>query len=119
MIEFICYPKCSTCAKARKWLEQNGIEYKERKMKEEPPAAEELRIVLERSGLSAKKLFNTSGMRYRELGLKDRLKTMTEDEMLALLSTDGMLVKRPKAVSDNTALVGFKEPEWAEKLLRS
>ena len=117
MFTFICYPKCSTCAKARKWLDSNGIEYKERNIKEEPPGAEVLRAVLDASELSAKKLFNTSGKLYRAMGLKDRLSEMTDDEMLELLSTDGMLVKRPILIGENIALVGFKEPEWTEKLL--
>lgn len=117
MLTFICYPKCSTCSKARKWLDGSGLEYTERNIKEDPPGADELKKVLSLSGIPARKLFNTSGKIYRELGLKDRLGSMTDDEMLELLSTDGMLVKRPILIGENTALVGFKEPEWAEKLL--
>ena len=116
MLEFICYPKCSTCQKARKWLDAHNIEYTERNIKEEAPSYEELKKILENSALPIKKLFNTSGILYRQMGLKDKLKLMTEDEMLRLLSTDGMLVKRPIISGNGTALVGFKEDEWTEKL---
>lgn len=113
---FICYPKCTTCQKARKWLEANGISYTERNIKEQNPTAEELKQWHKASGLPLKRFFNTSGILYRDMGLKDKLKDMTEEEQIRLLSSDGMLVKRPIAVTDETALVGFRESEW-EKLL--
>ena len=113
---FIEYPKCSTCQKAKKWLDAHEMEYKDRHIVEENPTAEELREWLRRSGLEIKRFFNTSGMKYRELGLKDKLPGMTEDEKIALLASDGMLVKRPIAVSGDLVLVGFKEGEWEEKL---
>ena len=114
---FLCYPKCTTCQKARKWLDANHIAYEERHIAELNPTAEELRSWQERSGLPLRRFFNTSGMLYRSLQLKDKLPTMTEEEMLALLATDGMLVKRPLLISDNFALIGFKESEWSAKLL--
>ena len=113
---FICYPKCTTCQKARKWLEANGISYTERNIKEQNPTAEELKQWHKASGLPLKRFFNTSGILYRDMGLKDKLKDMTEEEQIRLLSSDGMLVKRPIAVTAETALVGFRESEW-EKLL--
>ena len=109
---FICYPKCSTCRKAKTWLEDHNISYELRDIKEENPTAQELSDWQKRSGLPLKKFFNTSGMLYREMGLKDKLKTMTDREMLDLLATDGMLVKRPILVTDDTVLVGFKEAEY-------
>ena len=109
---FICYPKCSTCVKARNWLSENKIEFEERNIKEQNPTYEELTEFYRKSGLPLKKFFNTSGILYKEMNLKDKLPQMTEEEMLKLLSTDGMLVKRPIAVADNTVLVGFKESEW-------
>ena len=109
---FICYPKCTTCQKARKWLEANGISYTERNIKEQNPTAEELKQWHKASGLPLKRFFNTSGILYRDMGLKDKLKDMTEEEQICLLSSDGMLVKRPIAVTDETALVGFRESEW-------
>ena len=109
---FICYPKCSTCIKARNWLSENKIEFQERNIKEQNPSYEELSEFYRKSGLPLKKFFNTSGILYKEMGLKDKLPHMTEEEMLKLLSTDGMLVKRPIAVDGNTVLVGFKESEW-------
>ena len=109
---FICYPKCSTCVKARNWLSENKIEFEERNIKEQNPTYEELTEFYRKSGLPLKKFFNTSGILYKEMNLKDKLPQMTEEEMLRLLSTDGMLVKRPIAVADNTVLVGFKESEW-------
>ena len=109
---FICYPKCTTCQKARKWLEANGISYTERNIKEQNPTAEELKQWHKASGLPLKRFFNTSGILYRDMGLKDKLKDMTEEEQIRLLSSDGMLVKRPIAVTDETALVGFRESEW-------
>ena len=109
---FICYPKCSTCVKARNWLSENKIEFEERNIKEQNPTYEELTEFYRKSGLPLKKFFNTSGILYKEMNLKDKLPQMTEEEMLRLLSTNGMLVKRPIAVADNTVLVGFKESEW-------
>lgn len=111
---FICYPKCSTCQKARKWLEEHGVEYTERHIVEENPTYEELKKWHALSGLPLKKFFNTSGMLYKEMKLKDKLPTMSEDEQLQLLATNGMLVKRPLAVTDDMVLVGFKEAEWAK-----
>ena len=109
---FICYPKCSTCRKAKTWLEDHNISYELRDIKEENPTAQELSDWQKRSGLPLKKFFNTSGMLYREMGLKDKLKTMTDREMLDLLATDGMLVKRPILVTGDAVLVGFKEAEY-------
>lgn len=109
---FIEYPKCSTCQKAKKWLDANGIAYEDRNIVEENPSAEELREWQRRSGLPLKRFFNTSGMKYKELNLKDRLPQMTEDEQFALLATDGMLVKRPLLVDGDRVLPGFKEKEW-------
>ena len=110
---FICYTKCSTCQKAKQWLDEHKVFYEERPIKEQNPSAEELRVWQEKSGLPLKKFFNTSGLLYKALGLKEKLPTMTEDEQLALLATDGMLVKRPLFVADDRILVGFKEAEWA------
>ena len=111
---FVCYPKCSTCKKARKWLDENGISYEVRDIKEDRPTAAELKSWQQKSGLPVRGFFNTSGMLYREMGLKDRLGSMSEDEMFELLATDGMLVKRPIAVDETKVLVGFKESEWKE-----
>lgn len=116
MLKFICYPKCTTCQKAKKWLEEKGISYEFRDIKLEPPTGEELSEWHKKSGLPLKKLFNTSGLRYRSLELKTKLPTMTEEEMLSLLSTDGMLVKRPLLIGEGFVLAGFKEKDWAEKL---
>ena len=113
---FICYPKCTTCRKAKKWLDDNSIEYEERSIAEDNPTYEELKRWYAQSGLDLRKFFNTSGKLYREMNLKDKLADMTEEEQLRLLSSDGMLVKRPIAVNEDTVLVGFKETEWAEKL---
>ena len=113
---FIQYPPCSTCQKAKKWLDDQGIAYTERHIKEHNPTYEELKNWYEISGLPLKKFFNTSGLVYKSLNLKDKLPTMTEEEQLRLLATDGMLVKRPLIVRDNLVLTGFKEKEW-EKLL--
>ena len=107
-----CYPTCSTCKKALQWLDGHGVQYTQRNIKEENPSLEELRALYERSGLELKKFFNTSGLKYKELGLKDKLPTMSEDEQFALLASDGMLVKRPILVGENFILVGFKEKEW-------
>ena len=115
---FVCYPKCTTCQKARKWLDENGIPYELRDIKSENPKAEELAQWHKRSGMPLKKFFNTSGLLYKSMELKDKLPGMTEEEMLNLLATDGMLVKRPLLVGDDFVLVGFKEAAWAEKLKR-
>ncbi len=113
---FVEYPKCTTCQRARKWLEANGITFQSRHIKEENPTAEELKTWHERSGLPLKKFFNTSGMRYKELGLKDKLPGMNAEEQIALLASDGMLVKRPILVGGDFVLVGFREAEWAAAL---
>ncbi len=113
---FICYPKCTTCHKAQKWLDENHIAYGFRDIKLENPAYDELAAWYQRSGLPLKKFFNTSGLLYKSMELKDKLPGMSEDEMLKLLATDGMLVKRPLLVGDDFVLVGFKEAEWAERL---
>lgn len=112
MLKFICYPKCSTCQKARKWLDGNNIAYEFRDIKTENPSVEELTAWYRRSGLPLRRFFNTSGLLYRSLELKTRLPAMTDGEMLELLATDGMLVKRPLMVGDNFVLVGFRETEW-------
>ncbi len=114
---FLEYPPCSTCKKARNWLEANGIAYTDRHIKEQNPTHEELKAWYEMSGLPLKRFFNTSGLVYKSLGLKDKLLTMTEEEQLRLLATDGMLVKRPLLIEERVVLTGFKEVEWAEKLL--
>ena len=116
-MEFICYPKCSTCQKAKKWLDENKIEYAERHIVDDNPTYEELKKWYERSGLPLKRFFNTSGMLYKEMKLKDKLPDMSEDEQLQLLATNGMLVKRPLVVDDGFVLTGFKEKEWTEKIL--
>ena len=117
-MEFICYSRCSTCQKAKKWLDEHSIEYTERPIKEDNPNAEELKEWHERSGLPLKRFFNTSGMLYKELKLKDKLPGMSDEEQYELLATDGMLVKRPLLVSDDFVLTGFKEKEWEEALLK-
>ena len=116
---FIEYPKCSTCQKAKKWLDAHEITYEDRHIVENNPTMDELKTWIERSGLEVKRFFNTSGMKYRELGLKDKLPGMGEAEQLALLASDGMLVKRPILVGDDFVLVGFRENEWAAKLATS
>ena len=113
-ILFLNYPKCTTCIKARKWLEENNIEFTSRHIVEENPTAEELKTFIKLSGLPTKKFFNTSGMLYREMNLKDKLTTMSDDEMVNLLATNGMLVKRPLIVGENGVLVGFKAETWSE-----
>lgn len=113
---FIEYPKCSTCQKAKKWLDENGFEYESRHIKEENPTYEELKEWYTQSVLPLKKFFNTSGMLYKSMGLKDKLPEMSDDEQLRLLATDGMLVKRPLVISGNTVLTGFRQKEWEEKL---
>ena len=113
---FLCYPKCSTCQKAKAWLDERGISYELRDIKTDNPTAEELTLWYRKSGLPLKKFFNTSGLLYKSMELKDKLPNMSEDEMLSLLATDGMLVKRPLLVGDDFVLVGFKESVWAERL---
>ena len=115
---FIEYPKCSTCKKAKKWLDDHGISYVDRHIVDDNPTAEELAAWQQRSGLPVRRLFNTSGMKYRELGLKAKLDAgMSDEEAFALLATDGMLVKRPIVVTDEAVLVGFREPAWEQALL--
>lgn len=115
---FIEYPKCTTCKKAKKWLDEHGVEYVDRHIVEDNPTAAELAEWHERSGLPLRRFFNTSGMKYRELGIKAKLDAgMTDEEAYELLATDGMLVKRPLIVEDNAVLTGFKEDAWAEALL--
>ena len=115
-MEFICYPKCSTCQKAKKWLDENKIEYTERHIVEANPTEEELKTWYDRSGLLLKKFFNTSGMLYKEMKLKDRLPEMSEEEQIKLLATNGMLVKRPLVVDEEKVLVGFKEARMGSLL---
>lgn len=117
MIRFICYPKCTTCQKAKKWLDEHQIPYDFRDIKSENPNAEELKEWHGKSGLPLRKFFNTSGLLYKSMELKNKLPSMTEEEMLSLLATDGMLVKRPLLIGDEFVLVGFKEADWAEKIL--
>ena len=116
MLKFICYPNCTTCQRAKKWLDDNEIEYEFRDIKLDNPTIEELAEWYQKSGLSLKKFFNTSGLLYKSLDLKNKLPEMSEDDMLKLLATDGMLVKRPLVIGDDFVLVGFKENKWAEKL---
>lgn len=113
---FVCYPKCSTCQKALKWLEARGISVQVRDIKENRPSEEELRLWHSMSKLPLKRFFNTSGLQYKALALKDKLPTLSDDEQYALLATDGMLVKRPLLIGDGWVLVGFREAEWAERL---
>ena len=114
---FICYPKCSTCQKAKKWLDEHNIVYNERHIVEENPTYDELKEWHKKSGLPLKRFFNTSELLYKEMKLKDKLSEMSEEEQLKLLATNGMLVKRPIVVGDDTVLVGFKEAEWTEKMI--
>ncbi len=116
MIKFICYPRCTTCQKAKKWLDDNGVEYELRDIKLNNPTLVELKEWHAKSGLPLKKFFNTSGLLYKSLELKSKLPTMSDDGMLNLLATDGMLVKRPLLVCDDLVLVGFKEDDWKIKL---
>ena len=116
MITFVCYPKCTTCQKARKWLDENRIAYQFRNIKTDHPTFDELTAWHQASGLPLRKFFNTSGLQYKALNLKDKLPTMSEDEQMALLSTDGMLVKRPILVGEDFVLTGFRQAEWEEKL---
>ena len=113
---FLCYERCTTCKRAKAWLIDRGIAFTERPIKEENPSMEELRQWYQRSGLPLKKFFNTSGLLYKSMELKDKLPTMTEEEQLQLLATDGMLVKRPMLIMEDKVLVGFRENEWAEVL---
>lgn len=113
---FLCYERCTTCKRAKAWLIDRGIAFTERPIKEENPSLEELRQWHQRSGLPLKKFFNTSGLLYKSMELKDKLPTMTEEEQLQLLATDGMLVKRPMVILEDKVLVGFRENEWAEVL---
>ncbi len=113
---FVEYPKCTTCQKAKKFLDDHGAVYEDRHIKEQNPTADELRAWWKKSGLPLKKFFNTSGLQYKTLGLKDKLPTMTEEEQLALLGTDGMLVKRPVLVGEDFVLVGFRAEQWEEAL---
>ena len=116
MVKFICYPKCTTCQKAKKWLDDNKIEYELRDIKEKKPSFEELTDWYQISGLPLKKFFNTSGLLYKSMKLKDKLPAMSEEEQLRLLATDGMLVKRPLLIGNDFVLTGFKEAQWKEKL---
>ena len=116
MLKFICYPKCTTCQKAKKWLDDNKIEYELRDIKEDNPSLVELSTWYKMSGLPIKKFFNTSGLLYKSMELKDKLPAMSEEEQLRILSTDGMLMKRPLVIGEDFILVGFKESEWSEKL---
>lgn len=117
MIKFYGYSKCSTVKKAKKWLNENNISFEEIEITENPPTKEELRKMYKVSGLELKKFFNTSGVKYRELGLKDIVKTESEDKLLEILSSDGMLIKRPLVYDDKNVLLGFKEEEWKNTLL--
>lgn len=112
-----CYERCTTCKKALKWLDEKGIAYEKKDIKGDNPSYEELKAWYTMSGLTLKKFFNTSGMLYKEMNLKDKLKEMTEDEQLQLLATDGMLVKRPLVIGEDFVLTGFKEADWEEKML--
>lgn len=118
MIKFICYSKCTTCQKARKWLDDNQIKYELRDIKFDNPTLDELTEWHKKSGLPLKKFFNTSGLLYKSLDLKNKIPAMTEDEMLKLLASDGMLVKRPLLIGDDFVLVGFKETEWSARLTK-
>ena len=113
---FVCYPRCSTCKKAQKWLEENQVDYTFRDIKEDNPTLDELKTWHEKSGLPLKKFFNTSGQLYRSMELSKKLPTMPEEEQFALLASDGLLVKRPLVVTDEKVLVGFKEADWADAL---
>lgn len=113
---FVCYPKCSTCQKAKAWLEERGLSFELRDIKQERPTAEELRRWHAISALPLKRFFNTSGLQYKALGLKDKLPEMSQEEQLDLLATDGMLVKRPILVGDDVVLVGFRQAEWEAAL---
>lgn len=113
---FVEYPKCTTCRRAKKWLEENKIDFEDRDIKLNNPSKKELKEWLEKSNLDIKKFFNTSGVLYREKGMKDKVKVLSEDELLDILSEDGMMVKRPLVIGEDKVLVGFKEAEWEENL---
>ncbi|NLJ16632.1 MAG: arsenate reductase family protein [Clostridiales bacterium] len=115
-MEFICYPRCTTCKRAKTWLEEKGCEFKVRDIKENPPSYEEIKLFYEKSGLDIKKFFNTSGLSYKSLGLKDKLSNLSIEDKLKLLSSDGMLIKRPILLINNNVLVGFKADAWAEAI---
>lgn len=115
MIDFICYPGCTTCRKAQEWLDKNNIEYTLRDIKADNPSFDEMKEWYSKSGLPIRKFFNTSGLLYKSLNLKDKLPDMSEEEMLTLLASDGMLVKRPLVIGEDFVLTGFRENEWAEK----
>lgn len=112
---FFCYPKCSTCQKAKKWLDEHNIKYTERHIVEDNPTYDELKVWYTKSGLPLKRFFNTSGILYKEMQLKDKLSVMSEEEQLKLLATNGMLVKRPLIINEGTVLIGFKKEEWTEE----
>ena len=116
-MQFICYPKCTTCQKARKWLDASGVAYDERHIKDNNPTIDELKVWHKQSGLPLKRFFNTSGLQYKALNLKEKLPAMSEEEQFKLLASDGMLVKRPLLIGDGFVLVGFKEDEWQVRLL--
>ena len=116
-MQFNCYPKCTTCQKAKKWLDANGVAYDERHIKDNNPSADELKAWHTQSGLPLKRFFNTSGLQYKALNLKDKLPDMSEAEQFALLASDGMLVKRPLLIGDDFVLVGFQEDAWQARLL--
>ena len=116
-MQFICYPKCTTCQKARKWLDANGVAYDERHIKDNNPTVDELKAWHRQSGLPLKNFFNTSGLQYKALNLKDKLPAMSEEEQFVLLASDGMLVKRPLLIGDDFVLVGFQEDKWQARLL--
>ncbi len=116
MILFVEYPKCTTCQKAKKWLDDNGIDYVARHIKEDNPTYEELKIWTSESGVELRKFFNTSGLLYKSMNLKEKLPAMSDEEKLRLLASDGMLVKRPLIVTDNSVIIGFRESEWELKL---
>ena len=116
-MQFICYPKCTTCQKARKWLDASGVAYDERHIKDNNPTIDELKVWHKQSGLPLKRFFNTSGLQYKALNLKEKLPAMSEEEQFKLLASDGMLVKRPLLIGDDFVLVGFKEAEWQARLL--
>ena len=113
---FLQYPPCTTCKRAKAWLDERGVDYEARNIKEENPTVEELKAWHQKSGLPLKRFFNTSGLAYKSLGLKDRLPTMTEEEQYQLLASDGMLVKRPLAIGEDFVLVGFRQEQWQERL---
>lgn len=113
---FVEYPKCTTCKRAKKWLEENNVDFIDRDIKLENPTKEELKTWIDKSGLEIKKFFNTSGVLYREQGMKDKVKTLSQDELLEILASDGMMVKRPLIIGEDKVLVGFKEAEWESNL---